>query len=247
MINEKDTWRRSGAVRRLYHGLRWRLQLDLIDNEVHRLGRLLDIVDIGSSDPTGDGTYHSLITPLARTYLGVEPSLRSVKSAVPTANVGVVRGSGEQPLLRPKAVDVALCFFALDQCFDPDLVIANIAKALRDGGCAMIELKNANAWYRPLYDHSPRWLRQRIAPSAHARSWNFSPEVLVTRLQAASFRSVEIHDLLYFAPFLKIRRFDWMPRLLGTDRSLRWLARADVLGHALAPGRGGAFMALARK
>lgn len=149
MINEKDTWRRSGAVRRLYHGLRWRLQLDLIDNEVHRLGRLLDIVDIGSSDPTGDGTYHSLITPLARTYLGVEPSLRSVKSAVPTANVGVVRGSGEQPLLRPKAVDVALCFFALDQCFDPDLVIANIAKALRDGGCAMIELKNANAWYRP--------------------------------------------------------------------------------------------------
>jgi SAM-dependent methyltransferase len=244
---ERDPRRRSGEVQRLYHELRRSFQLELIRNEAGRLGRLLDIVDLGASDPTGTGTYHSRIIPLARTYLGVEPSLPLVQSAVPTAKVGVVRGSAEQSLVRANAVDLAICFSALDHCVDPDLVLVNVAKALRDGGCAMIELKNANAWYRPFYDHSPRWLQRRVAPSEHAHPWNFCPTSLTRRVQGASFRIVEIYDFLYFAPLLKTRRFDWIIRLLGKERSRRSLGRADAFAHAVVPGRGGSFMALARK
>jgi hypothetical protein len=204
-------------------------------------------VDLGASDLAASGTYHSWIKSLARTYLGVEPSLPLVRSAVPTATVGVVRGSGEQALLRPNAVDVAICLSALDHCVDPDLVLHNIAQALREDGCALIELKNVSAWYRSLYGHSPRWLQRRVAPPEHAHPWNFSPKLLAGQLRAASFRSVELYDLLYFAPFLRTTRLDWMPRLLGIERSRRWLARADAFGRALGAGRGGSFIALARK
>jgi SAM-dependent methyltransferase len=244
---EKDPRRNSGALRRIYHDLRRSFQVELISNEAQRLGRLLDIVDIGSSDPTGRGTYHSRIKPLARTYLGIEPSLPLVQSAVPTAKVGVVRGSAEQSLLADNAVDVIICFSALDHCADPKIVLVNVAKALRDGGCAMIELKNANSWYRPFYDHSPRWLQKRVAPSEHAHAWNFSPELVVSRLRAASFSSVDIYDLLYLSPFLRTKRLDWVSELFGTERIRRWLGRADAFGHRVGTGRGGTFLALARK
>jgi len=121
----------------------------VIAGEVQRLGRAVDVVDIGAGNPTDSRSYHERIKPLARTYLGVEPSLPLVLAAVPTSRIGVVRGSGELALLRPGVVDVALCFSALDHCVDPDLVLSNMAKALRDGGCAVIDLKNVEAWYRP--------------------------------------------------------------------------------------------------
>jgi SAM-dependent methyltransferase len=185
--------------------------------------------------------------PLAKTYLGVEPSLPLVQSARPTAKVGVVRGSAEQSLLAENAVDLIICFSALDHCIDPSIALVNIAKALRHGGCAMIELKNANAWYRPFYDHSPRWLQRCVAPSEHAHPWNFSPHLLQTQLGAASFRSSKIYDLLYLAPFLRTSRLDWMLRLLGDNRTRHWLGRADAFGREFAAGRGGTFLVVARK
>jgi len=244
---EKDPRRGGGTLRRFCHDFLRTFEVGVIASEVERLGRALDIVDIGASDPTGVGTYHDRIKPLARTYLGVEPSLPLVRSAVPTSTVGVVRGSGEQDLLRPGVIDVAICFAALDHCLDPGLVLSNMAKALRDGGCALIDLKNVDAWYRPMYDHAPRWLQRRVAPCEHAHPWNFSPKFLASRLRAASFRTVEIHDFFYVAAFLRTKYLDWMPPLLGAERCQRWLRRAEAIGQGLAPGRGGTLVALARK
>jgi SAM-dependent methyltransferase len=170
-----------------------------------------------------------------------------VRLAMPTEKVGIVRGSGEQVLLRPNSIDVAVCISALDHCLNPDLVLSNIANALRDGGCAVIELKNARAWYRPLYDHSPRRLQRLMAPAEHAHPWNFSPELLASRLLAASFRTVDLHDFLYLAPFLRTRRLDWLSGLIGAQRLDKLLSSTDSLGHVLAPGRGGTFVACARK
>jgi SAM-dependent methyltransferase len=166
---------------------------------------------------------------------------------MPTAKVGVVRGSGEQALLRPHTVDVAICLSALDHCVNPDLVLSNISEALRDGGCAVIELKNARAWYRPLYDHSPRGLQTWVAPAEHAHPWNFSPESLKQRLLAASFRTVDLHDFLYFGPFLRSRHLDWLSSLISGERLEQWVSKTDAVGRALAPGRGGTFVAFARK
>jgi SAM-dependent methyltransferase len=170
-----------------------------------------------------------------------------VRTARPTATVGVVRGSGEQSIVRPNSVDVAICLSALDHCANPDVALSNMAQALRHGGCAIIELKNARAWYRPLFDLSPRRLQRWLAPAEHAHPWSFNPRSLSSRLLAASFRQIDVYDFFYFAPFLKSGWLDWVCPMVSTPRLQRMLKNADNCGHAIAPGRGGAFMTVARK
>lgn len=244
---EEDPGRRAGRLRRLYNRLRRGFETATVAREAERLGRPVDVLDVGSGDPTAPGSYHAGIMPFARVYLGLEPSLPIAAAARPTERVGVARASGELGVVREAAFDVALCFSALDHCADPQLVLANMALALRPGGCAIVDGKNARAWYRPLYDRSPAWLRRRVAPHEHAHPWNFSPRTIRASLGAVGLAGVETLDVFYLAPFVRSPRLDWVAARLGDARSLAWLGAVDRVGRAVGPGRGGVFIARAEK
>jgi SAM-dependent methyltransferase len=243
---EDDPRRSVGRVRRVYNAGRRAFEVSLIAAEAQRHGRLVDVVDVGSGDPTQPGGYHARIRPFARRLLGIEPSRPVVLGATPTASVGVVRAIGELPVVREASADVILSFSALDHCLDPHLTLVNMATALRPGGLAIVDLKNAAAWYRPLYDRAPRWLKRRVAPHEHEHPWSFSPALLAPRLLAAGFVDVAFVDAYYAAPFAASAALNVVPTWSGEHACARALAAIDRVGHTVAPGRGGIFIALAR-
>jgi SAM-dependent methyltransferase len=242
---EHDPGRNRGRLRRLYNGLRRRFELSLVAGERDRLGRAVDLVDVGSGDPT-DGGYPSRLRPLTRVYLGIDPSMPLGVGARASERVALVRAAGELRVLRPEAADVALCFSALDHCVDPGRVLANMFAALRPGGLVIVDLKNAAAWYRRAYERAPRAVR-RLVRHDHPHRFTFTPASLAAALRAAGFREVVCRDFFYVAPWLESPRLDWIRRLLGEARSAALLGRVDAVGRRLLPGRGGLVVAVGRK
>lgn len=164
--------------------------------------------------------------------------------------VGIVRANGELCCVRNNAVDVALCFSALDHCVEPDRVLANMASALRPGGCALIDLRNCNAWHKMVFRWLPACMTQRLRLAEDSHDWHFSPRDLARRLEAVGFHEIQLYDIFYLDIFCRLlpgRVLDWGLSLLGEQLCTAALRVADRLCHFIAPHCGGNFIALARK
>jgi len=240
--------RRHGSLRGLYNRFCRSLELQLIKREADRLGRSIDMLDVGCGNPTrSNTTYHAQLFPLARLYLGVEPSLPLACRVQPLPSVGLVRASGELRVLKDRVVDMAMSFRALDRCADPDRTLANMAAALRPGGRILISLVNKNIWYGALSNRLRGMLAQRLSPDETRRGEEMSPSDLRRRLESVGFHDVELYDLLYFSGPLKSKAFNRVLDLFGEQRCAAALRQVDHLGRRIAPGRGGMFVAVARK
>jgi SAM-dependent methyltransferase len=244
--------RPPGRLRSIYRDGRRALELKLVAREAERAGRPLDILDLGCGDPGRTGSYHARLQPFSRLYLGVEPS-HSIVSRLgpcrlgPQAAGGVVRASGELPVVRDAVVDLAVSFSSLDHCVEPPRVLANLARALRPGGAALIDLRNPAAWYKRSFERMPGWPARLWQRSHDPHNWRFTPADLARALAAAGFEEIEIHDVFYLEAVLPRRGLDWLPRLLGEGACAGACRLADRLGRRLAPRRGGNFIAMARK
>ena len=240
--------RRHGSLRGLYNRFCRSLELQLIKREADRLGRSIDMLDVGCGNPTRSSTtYHAQLFPLARVYLGVEPSLPLACRVRPLPSVGLVRASGEIRVLKDRVVDMAMSFRALDRCADPDRTLANMAAALRPGGRILISLVNKNIWYGAASNRLRGILAHRSSPDETRRGEEMSPSDLRRRLESVGFRDVELYDLLYFSGPLKSKAFNRVLDLFGEQRCAAVLRQVDQLGRRIAPGRGGMFVAVARK
>ncbi|MGH7797289.1 MAG: methyltransferase domain-containing protein [Candidatus Binatia bacterium] len=239
--------RRHGSLRGLYNRFCRSLELQLIKREADRLGRPLDMLDVGCGNPTrSNSTYHAQLFPLARLYIGIEPSLPLASRVHPLPSVGLVRASGELRVLRDQVVDMALSFRALDRCVDPDRTLANMAAALRPQGHVLISLVNKNVWYRAASNGVHAMLALRSSSNGR-RSVEMSPDDLRRRLESVGFQDVEVYDLLYFSGLVQSKAFDWVLALFGEQWCAAALRQADRVGRLIAPERGGMFVALARK
>jgi SAM-dependent methyltransferase len=239
--------RRHGSLRGVYNRFCRSLELQLIKRESDRLGRALDILDVGCGNPTrSNTTYHAQLFPISRLYIGVEPSLPLACRVSPLPSVGLVRASGELRVVKDQAVDMAMSFRALDRCADPNRTLANMAAAVRPQGSVLISLVNKNVWYRAASNRLHNVLAPRI-PSISRRGKEMSPKDLKRRLEAVGFRDVELYDLLYFSGPLKSKVFNRVLDLFGERRCAAVLRKLDSIGRRIAPQRGGMFVALARK
>ena len=240
--------RRHGSLRRLYNRLCRTLELQLIKREAERVGRSLDMVDVGCGDPTRPGsTYHAQLFPLARVYLGVEPSLPLACRVQPLPSIGLVRANGEIRVLKEGVMDMALSFRALDRCLDPNAALANMMAALRPEGRILITLVNKDIWYRAVSEQWWALWGRRPSYREERRCSEMSPLDLSRRLESVGFRDVELYDSIYFSGLLQSKSLDWIVQLLGEKRCDAALRRLDAAGGFLAPGRGGMFVAVARK
>lgn len=61
-----------------------------------------------------------------------------------------VAAAGERLPLAAKAVDVAICFNALDHMQDPRAALAELARVLRPGGMLLLNVHTFPAWVKPL-------------------------------------------------------------------------------------------------
>lgn len=240
--------RRHGSLRRLYNRFCRELELQLVKREADRLGRPLDMVDVGCGDPTRSGnTYHAQLFPLARIYLGVEPSLPLARRVQAGPSIGLVRASGELRVLRDQVMDIAMSFRALDRCVDPNRALANMAAALRPEGRILITLVNKDIWYRAASDRLRGMLARGLSPNGSRRGAEMSPSDLKGRLESVGFQDIELYDLIYFSGLLQGKGLDRFVDLFGERWSAAALRRIDRIGQLIAPQRGGMFIALARK
>jgi len=240
--------RHHGSLRGLYNRFCRSLELQLIKREADRLGRSLDMLDVGCGNPTrSNSTYHGKLFPLARLYLGIEPSLPLACRVHPLPSVGLVRASGELRVLKDRVVDMAMSFRALDRCADPDRTLANMAAALRPGGRILISLVNKNIWYRAASNRLRGMLAHGRSSNDSRRSEEMSPNDLRRRLESVGFQDVELYDLLYFSGPLKSKAFNRVLDLFGEQWCAAALRQVDRVGRLIAPGRGGMFVAVARK
>lgn len=250
------TWSvRELAVENVFARIRER-----IGDEAARLGRRLDVLDIGSGGllrGSGEqgGRFFRILTDHARSYLGIEPSWSMLRQvATPDGNVHhlpsplLVRSCGEALPVRDRSIDVVFCLSVLDHCVDPDAVVARAGKILRPGGLFVLVLQNDAAWYRSIVRRvAPAYFQRRAEADHHHH--RFSPAEARRLFETSGFVETRSEDLGYLiAPGLRhaMTAALYPARALGPARGARLLRAIDRALSRVLPEVGTTFMLEAR-
>lgn len=220
-------------VRMLRYWFTWHL----LAAEYHRLGRPLDVIELGTHNGqmrkftrfANERTRHRLRTPRYQRWLGVD--------AVPKYKI--LRRNGYHHLLKadieapdltlPDSFDAAICLHILEHTANPEAALRKITAALRPGGAV---IGGSPVLPHCLVRLRERQLRRTAQPLGHVTV--FSPE-RVRELATATGLTIEFISGAYFMrhkgficensrSWLKFnvrwgRAFPWWPG------EIHWLAR----------------------
>lgn len=250
------TWSvRELAVEAVFARIRER-----IGAEAARLGRKLDVLDIGSGGLLRGrghqgGRFFRILEDHARSYLGVEPSWSMLRQvATPDGNVRhlpnplLVRSCGEVLPVLDRSIDVIFCLSVLDHCIDADAVIAHASEVLRPGGLFVLLLQNDGSWYRAIVRRvAPAYFRYRAEADHHHH--RFTPTEARRLFASRGFLEVRSEDLGYLvAPGLRqaMSAALYPARALGPVRGARLLHAIDRAISRVLPEVGTSFLLDAR-
>lgn len=250
------TWSvRELAVEAVFARIRER-----IGAEAARLGRKLDVLDIGSGGllrgrGRQGGRFFRILEDHARSYLGVDPSWSMLRQvATPDGNVRhlpsplLVRSSGEVLPVRDRSIDVIFCLSVLDHCIDPDAVVAHASEILRPGGLFVLLLQNDRSWYRAIVRRvAPAYFQHRAEADHHHH--RFSPAEARRLFATRGFLEARSEDLGYLiAPGLRqlMTAALYPARALGPARGSQLLHAIDRAISRVLPEVGTSFLLEAR-
>lgn len=205
--------------------------------EARRLGRGLDLVDVGCA--------HADFEPWARpqlaSYTGVEPSSALlVKDRSEGKAFRLLRGKAEKLPCRPGTADLVLLKEVLDHCYDPRAALREAARVLRPGGVVLLTLTNDRAWYKLLFPKSAA----RIKAGQHDHLNFFHPDWVRDLLREAGFKTQGGEDSHY----LRLpHRVEGLLGRLPEPCTNAMMAVSDALGSLSLPGLGGSFWSWGRK
>jgi SAM-dependent methyltransferase len=205
-------------------GLRQRARL--LERLAHRLplpprARVLEL-------GCGAGTHVRLLAGLGHAVLGVDysvPTLRRAVRADPGGTAAYVAAEGYRLAVRTASLDAVVCVGVLQAVADPDRLLAEIVRALRPGGIAVIEALNAAA----------------IAARAGALAATLArrpPRVryYAPRAVAAWLRRLGLEPRERLAVHVPPRRAPWLGRVLDAPalgRVFEWIPGAPLaMAHA---------------
>jgi SAM-dependent methyltransferase len=208
---------------------------EIISAEVVGSTEYPDLLDIGA----GRGDFYHVVKDVVRDYTGIEPSHRMLKDDVKAENFILKRGTGEE-LAEENKYGVCLIKEVLDHTFEPEKVISNAYRALKEGGIIIVTLTNKNAFYKLIF----RGYAKKLEMEHKDHLYNFSPAEVEELFKKAGFKTEKIYSLNYIK----------MPRVLEDivgslpEKFVFWLLDiSDALMSLLLPGKGGGFIAVARK
>lgn len=205
--------------------------------EARRLGRGLDLVDVGCAH----ADFEEWARPYLASYTGVEPSRALLPRARSQGRAfRLLRGQAEALPLPASSADAVLLKEVLDHCWGPDKVLAEALRVLRPGGLVLVTLTNDHAWYKRLF---PAWAA-RIKAGQHDHLNFFHPDWVASLLKGAGFAALGTDDSHYLR--LPYRVESWLGRLpeRATDALI---ALTDEAGSLALPGLGGSFWAWGRR
>jgi ubiquinone/menaquinone biosynthesis C-methylase UbiE len=102
------------------------------------------VLDVGCGPV---GLIHFL--PQAGERIRLDPLLHVYQEKLSLPGLSVT-AAGEQLPLADRAVDIAICFNALDHMRDPAVALAELARVLRPGGTLLLMIHTFPAWTMPL-------------------------------------------------------------------------------------------------
>ena len=205
----------------------------LVDEErrlfAHHLRPGKVCLDYGCGDATRYGT---TLTREGVDYRGFDIAATAVEAAR-TAGVNAQPLSPEgRTTLEDRACDVAICFEVLEHLVEPDRALAELFRALKPGGVALLSVPNAAHWATRLEffatgffnpGGSPFTARKRPWVDPHIRFFNpdlFARMVAEAGLEIAG-RSAEPFTLIS-APYL-YRKTEWHGALRAISAPLAFL------------------------
>jgi SAM-dependent methyltransferase len=209
--------------------------LEIISAEVVGSTEYPDLLDIGA----GRGDFYDMARDMVRGYTGIEPSHQMLKEDVKSDNYILKRGTGED-LADENMYGVCLIKEVLDHSYDPEKVIMNSYRALKEGGIIIVTLTNKDAFYKLIFKNYAKKLE--IEHRDHL--YNFCPSEIEALFKKAGFSREKTYSFNYIK----------MPKLLENifvslpEKFVFWFMDVfDALMSVMLPGKGGGFIAVARK
>ena len=153
-----------------------------------------------------------------------------------------VRGAGEHLPLQAGIADIVLIKSVLDQCYDPNQVIAESYRVLKDDGWLLMSLSNRNSYYaifRNFYSHLRRHKSRHFFQESHQFYFDMKDVSIMLRKE-----QFEIARRLPIGYFVFPRCLEW---LMSERIMLSCIDIADRVGAAILPGRGGGFIFIGRR
>ncbi len=215
----------------------WRKMYHIMQSlckEKHALqGQGIILVDIGC----GVGEFCSGLESIIDLYIGIDPSDRMLPDVSGYSDRLFIRGAGEHLPLQSGIADIVLIKSVLDQCYDPQQVIAESYRILKDDGWLLMSLSNRAAYYallRNLYSRFRRHKSRHFFQESH--QFYFDMTDISAILQEEQFEIVRQISMGYF---VFPRRLEW---LMSERVLLGCIEFADKIGAVILPKRGGAFI-----
>jgi 2-polyprenyl-3-methyl-5-hydroxy-6-metoxy-1,4-benzoquinol methylase len=204
-------------------------------DEVVLRNEYLSFLDIGA----GRGEFYRIIADMVKKYKGLEPSFEMLKDEITEAEYEIKRGTGEE-LNEENAYDVCLLKEVLDHTYEPEKVLSNAYKALKEGGLIIITLTNKDSYYKRIFKKKAKELIEKNKDHLH----NFNPGEVKDLLVKAGFKIEKDLSINYLK--LPWGLEDGIGK--GSEKSVFGLLDfTDKMFSGLFPGKGGGFILTARK
>jgi len=210
---------------------------DFCGLEAKRLGRGLDLVDVGCAH----ADFEIWARPALAGYTGVEPSSALLPKDLSEGTAfRVLRGQAEKLPCKPGTADLVLLKEVLDHCYDPSGALKEAMRVLRPGGLVLLTLTNDKAWYKLLMPDRAA----RIKAAQHDHLFFFHPDWVRDLLVEAGFADLGTQDSHYLR--LPYRVESWIGRMPEAMTDLA-MTGSDAIGDLSLPGCGGSFWSWGRK
>jgi SAM-dependent methyltransferase len=255
----------EGLARRTHGPIVQELEERYFELAERKLGRKLDILDIGCGSAKflparagGPKPSLELFLRHARRYAGVDPSWAMLRAATAAEslfsrlpNATLVRAIAEALPFGDASFDLVFVKSTLDHCADADAALSEFRRVLRPEGSVLITLQNFGSWQRRAVGTLMRRRYREHRQRDHHTS-PFDPELLRTRLRAAGFEIEELREMGY----LHVSRYKlaWLenallaaPHLIAKERGvIRCVNEVDRILSRVAPGLGATMICSAR-
>jgi 2-polyprenyl-3-methyl-5-hydroxy-6-metoxy-1,4-benzoquinol methylase len=204
-------------------------------DEVVLRNEYVSFLDIGA----GRGEFYRAVADMVKKYKGLEPSVEMLKDELVDEEYEIKHGTGED-LSEENTYDMCLLKEVLDHTYEPDKVLQNSYKALKEGGLIIITLTNRDSYYKLIFKNKAKELIEKNKDHLH----NFNPGEVKELLTKAGFKIEKDLSINYL-------KLPWkMEEAIGKGSEkfiFGLLDFTDRLFSGMFPGRGGGFIITARK
>lgn len=208
---------------------------EIIEKEVVEKNEYISLLDIGA----GRGEFYHQLQPMLKNYVGIEPSHEMLKDEQNSENFELKRGCGEEITFQNE-FEACLIKEVLDHTFDPEKVIKNAFKALKENGLLIVSLTNKNAFYKLIF----KGYAKKLEKEHKDHLYNFNPAEVKVLMEKAGFKVENNYSINY----LKMPRA--LEQFTGLFPEKLVFFKLDVIDSfmsSIMPGKGGGFIMTARK